>query len=54
MRSVLSLLAGIAISVAGVSVVVRSPYDAAGVLLITAGVVLALLGPMSAAESSRS
>lgn len=53
-RSVLSLLAGIAISVAGVLVVVRSPYDIAGVLLITAGVVVAVLVPMTSPQRSRS
>jgi hypothetical protein len=53
LRSVLSLLAGLAISVAGVIVVVRSPYDAAGALLITAGVVVAVLAPMTGPERSR-
>jgi len=54
LRSFLSLLAGIAISVAGVLVVVRSPYDVAGVLLITAGVVVSVLVPMTSPERSRS
>jgi len=52
-RSVLSLLAGIAISIAGVIVVVRSPYDIAGVLLITAGVVVSVLVPMTSPQRSR-
>jgi hypothetical protein len=43
MRSILSLLGGIAISAAGVLVVLGSPSDLAGVLLIAAGVLVALL-----------
>ena len=43
MRSVLSLLGGISISVAGLQVVVGSAYDLAGVLLIAAGVLVSLL-----------
>ncbi len=50
MRPVLSLLGGLAISIAGVIVVVRSTADVAGVLLITAGVVIAVLGPMTTVE----
>ena len=50
MRSVFSLLGGIAISIAGIIVAVRSTADLAGVLLITAGVVVALLGPMTSPE----
>ncbi|HEX6128111.1 MAG TPA: hypothetical protein VF071_03720 [Candidatus Limnocylindria bacterium] len=44
MRSALSLLGGIAISAAGVGVVVGADQDLVGVLLISAGVVVALLG----------
>lgn len=44
MRSALSLLGGMAISAAGVGVVVGSDQDLVGVLLIGAGVVVALLG----------
>lgn len=50
MRSALFLLGGIAISIAGGMVVVRTTADVAGVLLITAGVVVALLGPMTVVE----
>jgi hypothetical protein len=49
-RSVLSLLGGLAISIAGVIVVVRSSADVMGVLLITGGVVIAFLGPMTTVE----
>jgi hypothetical protein len=44
MRPVLSLLVGIAVSIVGLMVVVWSAYDIAGVLLIAAGVIVALLG----------
>jgi hypothetical protein len=44
MRPVLSLLIGIAISVLGLWVVVATELDIPGVLLIAAGVVVALLG----------
>lgn len=44
MRSAISLLGGMAISAAGVMVAVGSTQDVAGVLLIGAGVVVALLG----------
>ncbi|HEX5395697.1 MAG TPA: hypothetical protein VFX74_01275 [Candidatus Limnocylindria bacterium] len=44
MRPVLALLVGIAVSVVGLIVVVWSSYDIAGVLLIAAGVLVALLG----------
>jgi len=54
MRSIFSLLGGIAISLAGLLVVVGSSADLAGVLLIAAGVVVALLGPMSAPEHRHS
>jgi len=50
-RSILSLLGGIAISGLGVMVVVQSSADLAGVLLITAGVVVAILGPMTSPHS---
>jgi hypothetical protein len=43
MRSILSLLGGISISVAGLLVVVGSAYDLAGVLLIGAGVLVSML-----------
>jgi hypothetical protein len=43
MRSILSLLAGISISAAGLLVVVGSIYDLAGVLLIAAGVLVSML-----------
>ena len=54
MRSIVSLLGGIAISLAGLLVVVGSAADLAGVLLITAGVVVALLGPMTSPERRHS
>ena len=54
MRSIVSLLAGIAISISGILVVVRSTSDIVGVLLITAGVVVALLGPMTSPERRHS
>jgi hypothetical protein len=44
MRPVLSLLIGIVISVLGLWVVVATDLDIPGVLLIAAGVVVALLG----------
>jgi hypothetical protein len=53
-RSVFSLLGGIAISISGILVVVRSTADLAGVLLITAGVVVALLGPMTSPQRGHS
>lgn len=43
LRSILSLLGGISISVAGLLVVVGSAYDLAGVLLIAAGVLVSML-----------
>ena len=44
MRSAISLLGGMAISAAGVMVAIGSDQDVAGVLIIGAGVVVALLG----------
>lgn len=44
MRSALALLGGMGISAAGIGVVVGSEQEMAGVLLIAAGVVAALLG----------
>ena len=44
MRSALALLGGMAISAAGIGVVIGSDQDLPGVLLIGAGVVVALLG----------
>lgn len=44
MRSVLSLLGGIAVSAAGLLVVVGSAYDLAGALLIAAGVIVSMIG----------
>lgn len=44
MRSAISLLGGMAVSAAGVLVVIGSTQDLPGVLLITAGVVVAALG----------
>lgn len=44
MRSAISLAGGLAVSAAGVFVVVASAQDVAGVLLIAAGVVVAILG----------
>ncbi len=44
MRPVLSLLVGLAISIVGLVVVLASELDIPGVLLIAAGVVVALLG----------
>jgi hypothetical protein len=44
MRPVLSLLLGLAISIAGLVVVLASDLDIPGVLLSAAGVVVALLG----------
>lgn len=43
-RTALALFGGMAISAAGVAVVVGSTYDGAGVLLIVAGVLVAGLG----------
>jgi hypothetical protein len=43
MRPILSLFGGIAVSAAGFLVVLRSAEDLAGVLLIGAGVLVALL-----------
>ena len=48
MRSVLSLLGGMAVSAAGILVVLSSAADLAGVLLIAAGVIVAILGPRHA------
>jgi hypothetical protein len=45
MRIALSLLGGIAISGAGLLVVLASTQDLAGVLLIAAGAIVALLSP---------
>jgi hypothetical protein len=45
MRSVLSLLGGMAVSAAGILIVLSSAADLAGVLLIAAGVIVAILGP---------
>jgi hypothetical protein len=53
-RSIFSLLGGIAISLAGLLVVVGSDADVAGVLLIGAGVVVAIVGPMTSPERRRS
>jgi len=47
MRSVLSLLGGMAVSAAGILIVLSSTADLAGVLLIAAGVIVAILGPRS-------
>jgi hypothetical protein len=44
MRSAISLAGGMAVSAAGVLVVVNSTQEIAGVLLIAAGVVVAILG----------
>lgn len=44
MRSALSLLGGMAVSAAGIGVVVGTDHDLVGVLLIGAGVAVALLG----------
>lgn len=44
MRSALSLLGGMAVSAAGVLVVIGSEQDLPGVLLIGAGVAVAALG----------
>lgn len=52
MRSVLSLLVGLAISIVGLIVVVGSDFDIGGVLLIAAGVIVALLGVKTARGSS--
>lgn len=49
MRSVLSLLGGMAVSAAGILVVLASAADLAGVLLIAAGVIVAVLGPRRSA-----
>ncbi len=51
MRPVLSLLVGFAISVVGLIVVLGSALDMVGVLLIAAGVVVALLGVRTSPES---
>jgi hypothetical protein len=53
MRSVLSLLGGIAISVAGFLVVVGSAYELPGVLLIAAGVLVSMLALRVVAAQSR-
>ncbi len=53
MRSVLSLLGGMAISAAGILVVLGSRYDFAGVLLIGAGVLVAMLALRIVAVVSR-
>lgn len=44
MRTAMALVGGMAISAAGVGVVVGSAHDGAGVLLIGAGVLVAGLG----------
>ena len=44
MRSVLALLGGIAISAAGLAVVLGSDLDLPGVVMITAGALVAALG----------
>jgi hypothetical protein len=44
MRSAISLAGGMAVSAAGVFVVLGSAQEIAGVLLIAAGVVVAVLG----------
>jgi hypothetical protein len=44
MRIALSLLGGIAVSAAGLLIVLGSVYDLAGVLLIAGGVLVALVG----------
>ena len=44
MRSVISLLGGMAVSAAGLLLVVGSSQDAVGVLLIGAGALVAVLG----------
>jgi hypothetical protein len=44
MRSAISLLGGMAISAAGIMVVIGSASDLVGVLLIGAGVLVAMLG----------
>jgi hypothetical protein len=43
-RNALALMGGMAISAAGIGVVVGSAFDLAGVLLIGAGVLVAALG----------
>jgi hypothetical protein len=43
-RNALALMGGMAISAAGIGVVVGSAYDLAGVLLIGAGVLVGALG----------
>ncbi len=54
MRPVLSLLIGLAISLLGLVVVLASALDIPGVLLIAAGVVVALLGVRTSRSSSAS
>jgi hypothetical protein len=44
MRSVLSLLGGMAVSAAGLLIVLGSTFDLAGALLIAAGVLVAGIG----------
>jgi hypothetical protein len=51
MRPVLSLLVGFAISVVGLIVVLATTLDMVGVLLIAAGVIVAVLGVRMAPES---
>lgn len=51
LRSALALMAGVAVSAAGVGVAVGSAYDLAGVLFIGAGALVAVLGVRHAGES---